>query len=755
MLGDRREESHKIGEGVADLILVHNGEEEVGAMPVAVQRPLAGHHPLGELVQGLAAALGSPCVWSFVLSELDGYLRGAAIASVLGEESARRAEAAARNGLSELRLASAEGANPLADVLIRRQPRFNWRLSDFKQAPGAAAILRGLGLLPVEAISLLPLVSTGKPLGVLLIATPPNSPHQGQAQGLLSVLANQAALTIEHQRLLAQLRTREAEARATQAFRQMLLDTMGDGLAILDASGRIEFVNRRLCRMLGYSEADLVGRDILTLTAANDHQAVQRQLTDRRGAQTSSFEQHLLRKDGSSLPVLVVRVPWPPGSNGQGGSVIVVSDLTEQKQREAELQRRNRELSALNKAARAMTSTLDQHTIVQTILQEAVEAVGAEGGSILLLQENGDLVFDASVGPAATVGLRVPRGHGIAGWVVENARPTLVGAASQDKRFYTGIDAVTGLSTRSLLAVPLMVKGQVFGVVELINKADGSFSEDDLQLMDSLTQSAAVAIENARLYAELAERARQLEAAYAELREMDRLRQELVGNVTHELRAPLTFISSYIELMLDGLWGELNTEQREGLKIIGEKASTLAQLVAGIVSLQKMDTPPAPGQQFDLIELVRLVLRSWEVSTYGSGVTLISELPTGPLLVLGDRERIYQVFDNLLSNALKFTPEGGRITLRVMDAGTMARAEVSDTGLGIPPDKLEKVFERFYQVEGNTQARGARGAGLGLAICKGIVEAHGGQISVESQPGQGSTFSFTLRKAPPAQPAAD
>ncbi len=736
---------------MSDLILVHTDAGEANPIPVSVQRPTPGRDFLRELAQGMAVALESPCVWLFVLSELDGYLRGAAVASALGEDQARRVEAAARNGLSEVRLALMEGENPLADTLVRRQPRFNWPQDQFSRAPGIAAIARGLATLPIGTVSLLPLVSSTKPLGVLLIATHPGAAHDKRIQGLISLLANQAALAIEHQRLLTQLRTREAEARAAQAFRQMLLDTMGDGLAVLDAAGRIEFVNRRLCRMTGYSEADLIGRDFLTLTHPDDQGEVQRQLTYDRRLQTGSFEKRLMRKDGSTLPVLVVRVPWPPGFNGQSGSVIVLTDLTEQKQHEAELERRNRELAALNKAMRAVTSTLDQHTIIQTILQEAVEAVGAEGGSILLLDENGDLVFDASVGPAATVGLRVPRGSGIAGWVVEHGWPALVGAVGQDRRFYAGIDAQTGLSTRSILAVPLIVKGQVFGVVELINKINGQFNDDDLRLIEALTQASAVAIENARLYAALNERAQQLENAYAELREVDKLRHELVGNVSHELRAPLTFISSYINLMLDGQWGELSAEQRQGLELVAQKADMLIQLVASIVNLQKMDVPPAPTEQFDLCELARLAVRSWEVPMRSAGVTLQSDIPKGPLMVLGDRDRIYQVFDNLLSNAVKFTPGGGYVTVRVKEAGEMAQVEVSDTGVGIPEDKLNKVFERFYQVKESAPEHGSRGVGLGLAIAKGIVEAHGGQISVTSAPGQGSTFTFTLRKPPSGQ----
>ncbi|MER3515272.1 MAG: hypothetical protein C4310_13495, partial [Chloroflexota bacterium] len=299
---------------MSDLILVHTDAGEANPIQVAVQRPTPGRDVLRELAQGMAVALESPCVWLFVLSELDGYLRGAAVASALGEDQARRVEAAARNGLSEVRLAVVGGENPLADVLMQRQPRFNWPYEQFSHAPGIVAIARGLASLPIGAVSLLPLVSSAKPLGVLLIATHPGAAQDSRIQGVISLLANQAALAIEHQRLLTQLRTREAEV-----FRQMLLDTMGDGLAVLDAAGRIEFVNRRLCRMTGYSEADLIGRDFLTLTHPDDQGEVQRQLTYDRRLQTGSFEKRLMRKDGNTLPVLVVRVPWPPGSNGQSG----------------------------------------------------------------------------------------------------------------------------------------------------------------------------------------------------------------------------------------------------------------------------------------------------------------------------------------------------------------------------------------------------------------------------------------------------
>jgi signal transduction histidine kinase len=207
----------------------------------------------------------------------------------------------------------------------------------------------------------------------------------------------------------------------------------------------------------------------------------------------------------------------------------------------------------------------------------------------------------------------------------------------------------------------------------------------------------------------------------------------------------LTFIKGYVELLTAGDLGQMNERQQDCLKIVAEKTTLVTRLVSDIVFLQQIENESQQLADIDLAQMMQRVVQVTRV-TAADRVTLQAVLPPDLPLVRADQDRILQVFDNLIGNAIKFSPNGGVITLQAQEAGDMVRVSVSDTGIGIPADRLERVFERFYQVDGSTTRRFG-GAGLGLAIVKRIVEVHGGRIWVESQLGCGSTFLFTLPKA--------
>lgn len=306
----------------------------------------------------------------------------------------------------------------------------------------------------------------------------------------------------------------------------------------------------------------------------------------------------------------------------------------------------------------------------------------------------------------------------------------------------------------AFLIAPLSLGDRVLGLIALGSQCQDVYDEKDHRMLLTLANQMAVAVENAWLYRTLRERALVLERTYAELQEADRLKDELVQNVSHELRTPLTFIKGYVQLILSGDLGELTPQQRESLEIVARKTDMLTRLVSDIVTLERVERVSLRAQPMSLPELANLALDTCAATASSLGVMLVRDWPPTLPLVLGDRDQISEVFDNLLSNALKFTPAGGSITVRAREEGEFVRVEVRDTGMGIPPDKLDKIFERFYQVDGTSRRRFG-GTGLGLAIVKRIVELHGGKISVTSQLGQGSTFSFTLPKAPAAQVGAD
>jgi signal transduction histidine kinase len=231
--------------------------------------------------------------------------------------------------------------------------------------------------------------------------------------------------------------------------------------------------------------------------------------------------------------------------------------------------------------------------------------------------------------------------------------------------------------------------------------------------------------------------------AVDELAEADRLKDDLVSNVSHELRSPLTYVVGYVDLLLSGDLGDLTPEQRDSLQIVASKTRMLTRLVSDILSYETNEATELMLAEAQLTELGSCAAQDAQLTATKSGIRVLTEFDPEVRPVMVDSERILQVFANLLGNAIKFTPEGGTITVRVQQKLKTMRVEIADTGIGIPADKLSHVFERFYQVDLKTRRRRG-GVGLGLAICRQIIEGHGGQIGVTSEEGVGSTFYFEL-----------
>jgi GAF domain-containing protein len=423
-----------------------------------------------------------------------------------------------------------------------------------------------------------------------------------------------------------------------------------------------------------------------------------------------------------------------------------LSVLIENARLHEETQQRLAEVSTLYTFAEQLTSSIDLLTLLDSIVMTLKDVLHCRGVSISLLHtETQTLVIRAAAGlqPKWRETAQLKVGEGISGKVAATATPLYVPDARSLPDFIF-FDPVV----RSLLVVPLMVKDRVIGTLAIDQTIPDAFNADDERTLTIAAAQAAVAIENAQLYADLKERATKLEQAYQELQKIDRLKDELVQNVSHELRTPLTFIKGYVELILDTAMGPLTEAQRDGLMIVADKTNALSRLVSDIIYLQQIERESLQLSPQDMREMSRMALQSCEIAALNAGITLRMIGPPELPIILVDRDRINQVFDNLLGNAIKFSPRGGTITVQVESLDELIQISVADTGVGIPSDKLEKVFDRFYQVDGSATRRFG-GAGLGLAIVRRIIEAHGGRIWVESEMGQGSSFKFTLPKMPP------
>lgn len=408
-----------------------------------------------------------------------------------------------------------------------------------------------------------------------------------------------------------------------------------------------------------------------------------------------------------------------------------------------ETQQRLAEVSTLYTVAQQTTTSLDLNEVLENIVSIIKRVLACRGCCIFLVdQKTQELSIRAASGLSEKWRdeARLKVGEGISGQVAATGRPIYI----PDTHSHPGF-IFFDPTVRSLLAVPMITKDRVIGTLSIDDTKVDAFTDDDGRLLSIAAAQAAVAIENAQLYEGLKERAEKLERAYNELKELDRLKSEFVQNVSHELRTPLTFVKAYVELLLDGTLGELNQRQREGLEIVAERTNTLTRLVRDIIALQQIERESLHLSTVNLGEIAQMALLGAEVTARQAGIVLKADIPPDLPLVPGDRDRLNQVFDNLLGNAIKFSPDGGEVTIRVWDAGDVVEASISDNGIGIPAGELEKIFERFYQVDGSTTRRFG-GTGLGLAIVKRIVEAHGGRVWAESEQGRGSTFFFTLPK---------
>jgi signal transduction histidine kinase len=412
----------------------------------------------------------------------------------------------------------------------------------------------------------------------------------------------------------------------------------------------------------------------------------------------------------------------------------------------ADLRLVNKNLALLNQASRELGSILDLDEVLVRVLDEVRTLLGVVACSVWLVDPGTDeLVCRQASGPEQDLvrGWRIKAGEGLVGWTASSGESLLVADVYADERYFPKVAEETGLNLRSILSIPLQARHGTVGVLQAVDAVVGRFTEEHLELLEPLAATAAVAIENARLYSEEQQRATALKQALDQQKELDRLKSEFIQNFSHELRTPLALIQGYADLMEGGELGELASNQREAISVISRRSRMLTKLVDDLFIILIVEEQGPRKDPVDLAALVQEMMVDFQVSAQRAGLTLTSEILASPAWVTGDIEHLSRVLDNLVNNALKFTPAGGSVTVSLMrDEGDLV-LEVTDTGIGIPKDRLDYVFDRFYQVDGS-MTRKFGGAGLGLALVKEVVEAHGGQVSVESEYGKGSSFRVTL-----------
>ena len=409
--------------------------------------------------------------------------------------------------------------------------------------------------------------------------------------------------------------------------------------------------------------------------------------------------------------------------------------------RTRELSRSVEEMRALGEVSQAINSTLDVETVLTTIVSKAVQLSGTEAGTIYTFNElRQEFRLRATHGMddvmiAAIRDRHIGLGETAIGKAAEQRRPIQIADVLKDTSLV--LDVVVQAGFRALLIVPLLRSEQIIGALVVRRKDPGEFQANIVNLLETFADQSVLAIQNARLFREIEEKSR-------ELADASQHKSQFLANMSHELRTPLNAILGYTELMADGAYGEPSEKMLGILKRLEANGRHLLGLINDVLDLSKIEA----GQLVlelsdysvqDIAQTVRSTLEPLAADKkLAFKVEMASELPPGR----GDGRRLTQVLINLVGNAIKFT-DAGEVVIKADATDGSFHLSVRDTGPGISAADQARLFQEFQQAD-NAITKKKGGTGLGLAISKRIIEMHGGKIWVESQPGQGSTFSFTV-----------
>ena len=597
-----------------------------------------------------------------------------------------------------------------------------------------------------------PLLCPG--LWLIPLSTISSSPRWLALGGSRRQIEKRLPLLIEFiQNYLDHEGTSRHTAGLSQVYRQAI-ENSRDAQVLL-VKGHIHYLNQRFETLTGFKREKLLGKPLQVVILSEDLLEVQEHIIDPPHESSSHyFEARIFRQDGSQLHVgfSMVAVSY----QSESAWMVTIRDVSS---------RVNLEQSLIDKSAQQelIIEELVESRNTLNLLTEDLQAKLNNDQEKLYLTENivnGISDWIRVIDSDLTVTYQNQSMRQVMGNLIGKKCYQSLGYSSRctncpvDAVFETGTvkrsEIAIGINTFSVFYAPLLEpEGSVKAIVELfqdiseLKQLEESILEKS-EILEAVNESVLALNQNLeRATGELADKNSQLEQLNEELKTLDQLKDNFVSTVSHELRAPLTSIKGSVGLILDGMVGEVDPKVTQYLTVCQRNADRLIHLINDLLDLSKIESGRMVINPTRCIlkELANEAVEDLSAYTTNRQVDLRVEIPDN-LEAEVDRDRFIQVFQNLLSNSLKFT-ESGKVVIRAKRTRQALQVEIQDTGIGIPPDYIEKIFSKFSQVD-STLTRKVGGSGLGLAICRAIVEEHGGSISVESKLGEGSCFRIIL-----------
>ena len=632
---------------------------------------------------------------------------------------------------------------PLTDVVRDRQPLVLASAEERDaRFPHLAQLRRENG---AGAMAALPLLVDGRAIGALGFNFPESRPIDGEDRAVLTAIAHQGAQALDRARLYeAELRARE-EMAGVQRRQAAVLDAVADGFATVDRDWRCTYVNRAAAEMFARSAGTLVGRVLWDLYPEAAGSEFARTLSRAMHERMTVYGEAFSRPLGGWFEYHA----YPTDDDGIS---VFFRDITERRTHDERVR-------FLGEASKVLSSSIDYETTLANIARLAVPSL-ASSCVIDLLSDSGELERVATMFESPELRARVAEMRRRNPLRATTSHPVRDVLDTGESQFFPNITAsvlprlvdetpdalvlVQALNPTSCIFVALKARGRTFGVMSLSTTgARRRFDDRDRVLIEELAQRVAMAVDNARLHA--AERRARAQAEAA-----NQAKSDFLAIMSHELRTPLTAVVGYTELLSDEVVGPVNDTQREHLGRVRASSEHLLMLIEDILSYARIEAgrEQVHVEEFALAALLEQASVIVRPLAEKKGLAFSVVGTSSSAVIRSDPQKVRQILINLLANAMKFT-ERGSVRLAASAAGDHVRFEVTDTGPGIEPENVERVFEAFWQVD-QRMTRRLGGTGLGLSVARQLARLLGGDVRVTSTVGAGSTFSVDLPLMVPA-----